>query len=99
MPFLSNAPNNPKTKDASNSQEQPEVFATSSIHALTGERKFVLEPMTKEWCDSYNSQVLIPVRYSGQMYAMSGPLSACIENPKQNITFFPTHPRLKPIGC
>ena len=33
------------------------------------------------------------------MYAMSGPLSTCFENPKQNKNFFPTHPRLKPIGC
>ena len=33
------------------------------------------------------------------MHAMSGPLSACIENPKKNNAFFPTHPRLKPIGC
>ena len=33
------------------------------------------------------------------MYAMSGPLSVCFENPKQNNAFSPTHPRLKPIGC
>ena len=30
---------------------------------------------------------------------MSGPLSTCIENPMKNRAFFPTHPRLKPIGC
>ena len=91
MAFLSNAPNNPKTKDASDPPQQPEIFATSFVPASFGERRFVSEPMTKEWRDAYNSQVLIPVRFSRKTYAMSGPLSAGVENPKQNHTFFPTH--------
>ena len=55
--------------------------------------------MAKEWRDAYDSQLFIPVRYSRKMYAMSGPLSKCFENLKQNRNFFPTHPRLRPIGC
>ena len=54
--------------------------------------------MAKEWRDAYDSQLLIPVRYSGKMYAMFGPLSKCFEYPKQNRNFFLTHPRLRPIG-
>ena len=30
---------------------------------------------------------------------MSGLLSSCVENPMKNRAFFPTHPRLRTIGC
>ena len=39
------------------------------------------------------------MRYDEKMYAIFGPLSSCVENPLKNRAFFPTHPRLRPIGC
>ena len=99
MDFLSNAPNNPKPKNVSDVQRQPEIFPTSSPPASIEGLRFVSEPMTKERREAYNSHLLIPIRYSKDIYAMSGPLSAYIENPTKNRAFFLTHPRLKPIGC
>ena len=67
MAFLSNAPNNPKTKNVSDLQRQPEVFSTSHIPISIGERRVVSEPMTREWREAYDSQLLIPVKYFGHM--------------------------------
>ena len=96
MAFLSNAPNNPQPKNTNDVQKPPEIFSTNPLSSSTN--RYIAKPM-REWREAYDSQLLIPVKYGGNMYAMSGPLSSCVENPLKNSAFFPTHPRLKPIGC
>ena len=59
----------------------------------------VLEPMGEAERETYGSQLLIPVGYSNQVFAMSGPLSTCITDPTKIEGFFPAHAALKPIGC
>ena len=96
MAFLSKDPNNPQPKNANKVQKPPEIFSINPPSSSTN--RYIIEPMG-EGREAYDSQLLIPVRYGGKMYAMSGPLSSCAENPLKNGAFFPTHPRLKPIGC
>ena len=99
MAFFSNAPNNPQPKNADDIQNPPEVFSINPSPSSIDGLRYVAKPMTREWREAYDSQLLIPIRYNGDMYAMSGPLSSCIENPLKNHAFFPTHPRHRPIGC
>ena len=75
MAFLSNAPNNPQPKNADDVQKPPEVFSTNPPSSSID--RYVAEPMTKEWREAYDYQLLIPIRYGGDMYVMSGPLSSC----------------------
>ena len=90
MAFLSNAPNNPQPKNADDVQKPPEVFSTNPSSSSTN--RYIAEPM-REWKEAYDSQLLIPLRYGRNMYAMSGPLSSCIKNPLKKPRLFSYTPK------
>ena len=77
---------------------QPKIFSTVPTVNSKGMRR-VPEPLGTAERETYSSQLLIPVGYSNQVFAMSGPLSACIADPTKIKSFFPVLEALKPVGC
>ena len=97
MASRTRAPNAPRASILSKTA-QPETFSTAPVVNSMGMRR-VPEPMGDAERKTYGSQLLIPVGYSNQVFAMSGPLSTCITDPTKIEGFFPAHEALKPIGC
>ena len=77
---------------------KPKIFVTAPVVTATGQRR-VPEPLDIVVRDAYSHHLMIPVGYSNQIFAMSGPLYPSIAEAMKIKSYFPVVEKLKPVAC